>query len=203
LRGTVKKRSPTSLLSATSSSSFVFVTTAMTKCSLSIANQKACRTRDFGCTKVDTIITTPATQTSRSSPQSQGTRKVSPNGRSRAEVARTLYVTLSYPFWKVFKWIIQSNQIKDCPGTVEDADGALKTWGKNIAALKGKITRSKPIPVARDFVKVTQEIVGDSSQIQGSETVRVRLCDEMSTIFKIVRIEVTDQQNYILVRKRS
>jgi hypothetical protein len=51
--------------------------------------------------------------------------------------------------------VIQSNQIKDCPVTVQDADVAFKIWGKNIAALKGKTTRSKPNPsVARDFVKV-------------------------------------------------
>jgi hypothetical protein len=51
--------------------------------------------------------------------------------------------------------VIQSNQIKDCPVTVQDVDNdALKIWGKNIAALKGKTTRSKPNPVARNFVKV-------------------------------------------------
>jgi hypothetical protein len=62
---------------------------------------------------------------------------------------------LSYPSWKDFKWVIQSNQIKDCPVTVQDVDVALKILGKNIAALKGKrTTRSKPNPVARDFVKV-------------------------------------------------
>ena len=76
-----------------------------------------------------------------------------------AEVARTLYATLSYPSWKDFKWVIRSNQIKDCPVTVQDVDIALKIWGKNIAALKGKTTRSKPNPVAKDFVKVPVELL--------------------------------------------
>ena len=67
-----------------------------------------------------------------------------------AETARTLYATLSYPSMKDFKWVIRSNQIKDCPVTVQDVDVALKIWGKNIAALKGKTTRSKMNPVARD-----------------------------------------------------
>jgi hypothetical protein len=73
-----------------------------------------------------------------------------------AELARTLYAMLtSYPSsWKDYKWVIQSNQIKDCPVTVQDVDNAFKIWGKNIAALKGKTTRSKPNQVARDFVKV-------------------------------------------------
>ena len=37
---------------------------------------------------------------------------------------------------------------------VEDVDVSLKIWGKNIAALKGKTTRSKPNTVARDSVKI-------------------------------------------------
>jgi hypothetical protein len=60
---------------------------------------------------------------------------------------------------KDFKWVIQSNQIKDCPVTVQYIDVDRKIWGKNIAALKGKTTRSKSIPVARDYVKVPMELM--------------------------------------------
>jgi hypothetical protein len=60
-----------------------------------------------------------------------------------AELARTLYATLGYPSVKDFKWVIQSNQIKDCPVTVQDVVTAHQIWGKNIAALKGKTTRRK------------------------------------------------------------
>jgi hypothetical protein len=42
------------------------------------------------------------------------------------EVARSLYSKLNYPSWKDFKWIIRSNQIKDCPVTVEHIDTALR-----------------------------------------------------------------------------
>jgi hypothetical protein len=76
-----------------------------------------------------------------------------------AEIARNLYKTLSYPSMKDFKWAIQSNQIKDFPMTIQDIDVATKIWGKNIAALKGKITRSKMHPVARDYVKVPKELL--------------------------------------------
>jgi hypothetical protein len=76
-----------------------------------------------------------------------------------AEVTQTLYATLSYPSWKDFKWVISSNQIKDCPVTVQDVDVGLKIWGKNIAALKGKTTWGKPNPVAKDFVKVPVELL--------------------------------------------
>jgi hypothetical protein len=76
-----------------------------------------------------------------------------------AELARTLYKTLSYPSMKDFKWVIRSNQIKDFPVTFQDIDVALKIWGKNTAALKGKTTRHKTTPVARDYVKVPLELI--------------------------------------------
>jgi hypothetical protein len=76
-----------------------------------------------------------------------------------AEIARNLHKTLSYPSMKDFKWVIRSNQIKDFPVTIQDIDVATKIWGKNIAALKGKTTRSKTHPVARDYVKVPKELL--------------------------------------------
>jgi hypothetical protein len=76
-----------------------------------------------------------------------------------AKVARSLYSKLNYPSWKVFKWIIQSNQIKDCPVTVEHIETALKIWGKNVVALKGKTTQTNPDLVASDFVKVLVELL--------------------------------------------
>jgi hypothetical protein len=76
-----------------------------------------------------------------------------------SELARNLYKTLSYPSMKDFKWAIQSNQIKDCPMTVQYIDVAQKIWDTNIAALKGKTTQSKSIPAARDYVKVPMELM--------------------------------------------
>jgi hypothetical protein len=77
-----------------------------------------------------------------------------------AEVApRSLYSKLNYPSWKDIKWIIRRNQMKDSPVTVNHVDTALKIWGKNVAALKGKTTQTKPDPVAMDFVKVSVELL--------------------------------------------
>jgi hypothetical protein len=75
------------------------------------------------------------------------------------DAPRSLYSKLNYPSWKDFKWIIQSNQIKGCPVTVEHIDTALMIWGKNITALKGRTTHTKPDLVARDFVKVPVELL--------------------------------------------
>jgi hypothetical protein len=60
---------------------------------------------------------------------------------------------------KDFKWVIRSNQINDCPATIQYIDVATKIWGKNIAALKGKTTQSKTHPVVRDYVKVPNELL--------------------------------------------
>jgi hypothetical protein len=73
--------------------------------------------------------------------------------------AQTLYKTLSYPSLKDFKWVIRSNHIKNFPMTVQDIDVALTIWGNNVAALRGKTTQSKAIPVDRDYVKVPMELM--------------------------------------------
>ena len=55
-------------------------------------------------------------------------------------------------------WIVQSNLIRGCPVSTEDAKIAYKIYGKNIAALKGKTTRKKPTPVAAgNLLKVPKE----------------------------------------------
>jgi hypothetical protein len=76
-----------------------------------------------------------------------------------AEIAQNLYNNLSYPSMKDFKWVIRSNQIKDCPVTIQDIDVATKIWGKDIAALKWKTTRNKTHPVAREYVKIPKELL--------------------------------------------
>jgi hypothetical protein len=54
---------------------------------------------------------------------------------------------------------LEHDQFKDCAVTVEHIDTALKIWGKNIGALKGKTTWMEPDLVARDFVKVPVELL--------------------------------------------
>ena len=55
--------------------------------------------------------------------------------------------------------MIRSNHIKDCPVTVEGVDVALNIWGKNIAALKGNNTQSKPNILARDSAKIPIDLL--------------------------------------------
>ena len=82
-----------------------------------------------------------------------------------AKQARQLYAKLGYPSIKDFRWIIRSNQIQDCPVTTEDVETARKIWGKSIAALKGKTTRSKTTHIAADFVRVPKNILELHQQV--------------------------------------
>ena len=75
-----------------------------------------------------------------------------------AETAKGLYTTLSYLSIKDHKWVINSNQIKNCPVTVEDVVTASKICGNNVDALKSKATRRKPEVVKRDLVRVPKEL---------------------------------------------
>jgi hypothetical protein len=49
-----------------------------------------------------------------------------------SEIAQNLYKTLRYPSMKDFKWVIRSNQIKDCPVTIQDIDVATKIWARTL-----------------------------------------------------------------------
>ncbi len=83
-----------------------------------------------------------------------------------AEKARQLYSTLAYPSLKDFKWAVMTNQIANCPITVSDIDAAQVIWGKDVAALKGKTTRQKPLPVQEsqfwiptEFLSLTKHVL--------------------------------------------
>ena len=65
-----------------------------------------------------------------------------------------MYAYIGYPSVKYNKWVIQSNKIKDCPGTVHEIDLSHNIWGTSVPYLKLNNTRKKPIPVAGGLVQV-------------------------------------------------
>lgn len=72
----------------------------------------------------------------------------------RTEKAQSLYTSLGFPSESDFRWILQSNQIKDCPVTIDDADNAMKIWGRNLSMLKRKLTRKTPSAVELDPTEI-------------------------------------------------
>jgi hypothetical protein len=64
-----------------------------------------------------------------------------------AELARKLQADMAYPSIPDLKWVMQSNQIKDCPVTAQDVNVVLKIWGPSVALLKGKTVHQTPLLV--------------------------------------------------------
>ena len=67
-------------------------------------------------------------------------------------------MSLGYPSVKEYKWVIQSNQIKDCIVMVHDIDVSHNIWDKSVPSLKVKSTRRKPTPAEGDLVQVPEEL---------------------------------------------
>jgi hypothetical protein len=65
---------------------------------------------------------------------------------------------MTYPSILDIKWLVQSNQIKDCPVTAQDVNVALKIWGPGVALLKGKTVRYMPPVVVQDIIEAPKEI---------------------------------------------
>jgi hypothetical protein len=55
--------------------------------------------------------------------------------------------------------MVQSYSIQDCPVTLDNIILAEKIWGPNIAALKGKTTKSTPKPVTTNYLQIPRGIL--------------------------------------------
>ena len=61
--------------------------------------------------------------------------------------ARDLYVKLGMPGYKYYFRLLESNHIVNCPVTADDAKRAILIYGEEVATLKGKTTRQKPMKI--------------------------------------------------------
>ena len=76
-----------------------------------------------------------------------------------AERARKLYQVIGFPSIRDYIHVIQTNQIKNCPVTVEDVRIAQKIFGTDIYALKGKTTRRPQRALVNDYVEIPRELI--------------------------------------------
>ena len=72
----------------------------------------------------------------------------------RADAARDLYRKIGRPSESDFLSILSKNLIRNCPVTVDDAKRATIIYGPDLAALKGKTTRSAAAPHVPTFEAV-------------------------------------------------
>jgi hypothetical protein len=71
-----------------------------------------------------------------------------------ADAARTLYRMIGRPSESDFLTLLSKNLIRNCPVTVDDAKRASLIYGPDLAAIKGKTTRSTPAPHVPTFQAV-------------------------------------------------
>eukprot|EP00977_Amphora_coffeiformis_P023448 scaffold13397_cov183-Amphora_coffeaeformis.AAC.7 len=93
---------------------------------------------------------------------------LTPQQLKRADQALSLLKSLAYPTIEDLKTILKSNMIKDNPVTEDDLRLAITAYGDHLdgAALKGKITRQKPIPVRHNTVSIPPELVETHRNIE-------------------------------------
>ncbi len=76
----------------------------------------------------------------------------------QAKRARKLFQAIGSPSLPDFKAILSTNQIANCPVTLQDVKIAEKIFGPDIGSLKGKTTRTKPPPVVKDYIEIPDEL---------------------------------------------
>ena len=77
----------------------------------------------------------------------------------RAKRARDHYHALGTPSSHDFKAILRMNIIANNPVTTKDIKIAEQIFGQDIGSLKGKTTRTKPVPVVNNYIKIPEELI--------------------------------------------
>jgi hypothetical protein len=83
----------------------------------------------------------------------------------RAKKARDLLHTLRCPTVADMKKAIKMNSIMNCPVSVDDVNLDEKIHGPDVASLKGKSTRSRPIPVINDIIEIPKELIAAQNEV--------------------------------------
>eukprot|EP00978_Attheya_sp_CCMP212_P031940 scaffold122572_cov28-Attheya_sp.AAC.1 len=77
----------------------------------------------------------------------------------RAKRARDFYHAMGTPSIPDLLAILRMNIVKDNPITIKDIKLAEKIFGPDVATLKGKTTRPKPMVVIEDAITIPRELV--------------------------------------------
>ncbi len=84
---------------------------------------------------------------------------LSPRQQKRAKQARDLYEAMGTPTVEDLKAMIRMNLIKNNQVTTDDVNLATNAFGPDVGAIKGKTTRSRPVPVTNNIVEIPDELL--------------------------------------------
>ena len=84
---------------------------------------------------------------------------LTPRQQKKARMARDLYHAMGTPSINDLRAMIRMNLIRNNQVTTQDLELAERAYGKDIATLKGKTTRSKPMPVMNDLIDIPNELL--------------------------------------------
>lgn len=118
---------------------------------------------------------------------------------SRALTARKLQQTIGRPSTKTFLSIVDGNMLPNCPITRKDVVNAEAIFGPDLGSLKGKTTRSKPIPVDSELSNVPPDIMKRYGNLTVSGDVmfvnKVAFFVTISRGIKFATVEMIKNQN--------
>ena len=93
---------------------------------------------------------------------------LSPRERERVRISRKTSQALSTISSSDFKATIRMSLTRGITVTTEDVALAEKTFGPDIGGLKGKTTRSKPLPMQSQAIGVPRELLSFHEEVETS-----------------------------------
>ena len=84
---------------------------------------------------------------------------LSPRQQLKVKAARKLYHAVGTPTVDDLKSMIRMNLIRNNVVTTADVNLATKTFGPDIGAIKGKTTRTRPVPVVSNIIEIPDELL--------------------------------------------
>ena len=92
--------------------------------------------------------------------------------------AQQLMESMGCPTIADLNAMVQANQIKNNPITLQDIEVMEAIYGPHVPSIKGKMTRSKPPIVKEDYVAIPQELLDAQEQV----TLRGQYAREWRTV---------------------
>ena len=78
---------------------------------------------------------------------------------AQAKLAREFQAIVGNPSTHDLKAIVSSNQLANCPITVDDIERAETIYGPSVPILKGKTTRRSPDRVVSDYINIPTKVI--------------------------------------------